>query len=327
MKPATTAAIRFMFYGLALGVLVVAIGSLPANVSAAEISSQTQQILPFGPNQCDQLPVTGFTPYIYDGALHSFDFVYPDASYVTIVGSVGDTSVPLNFMTRNIDSVGTVRMHVDIPTTPVAGQLPIRITLLSSRGAGQPVCAATVSMTVSGPVAAPAAIPTAPASTAPSTAAPNLSVEMPAAITNAATGSIGNVTLEIGKGSAATTATGSTLGGVTKNLFDTVCASTSSVYSLWVTLLILYVLLVGALLWSKWPASWAFIRSTEWRLMGTLLPLAPLLALWYFSPACRGAGWLPLIAMLTAGFGAFMILRPQSSHSTQLLLIDDKKKE
>lgn len=327
MKPLTAAAIRFMFYGLALGVLIVAVGSLPGNASAAEVSSQTQQILPFGPNQCGQLPVTGFTPYVYDGALHSFDFVYPDASYVTIVGSVGNTSVPLNFMTRSIDSVGAVRMHIDIPTTPVAGGLPIRITLLSSHGVGQPICAATVSMTVSVPATAPAAAPTTSVSPTPPTEAAHTSSEAPqfTAASATETDSIDNTTPEVGEKSAATT--GTALVSVTKNLFDTVCASTSSVYSLWVTLLILYVLLVGALLWSKWPASWAFIRSTEWRLTGTLLPLALLLALWYFSPACRGAGWLPLIAMLTAGFGAFMILRPQPPHSVQLLLIDETKKK
>src|SRR5262245_23671225 len=100
-------------------VTFIAFGS-PSQTHAAELGAQTAQLLPLGQaNACPQLGVSGLTPYIYNGALHSFEFNVTDASYVSIAGSVGGKDVPFYQMVRRAAPGGGLRVHVDIATTPV----------------------------------------------------------------------------------------------------------------------------------------------------------------------------------------------------------------
>ena len=119
----------------AIAVVSIATFVLPVFASAATVSnlvSPTQQLLPRGANTCAPLQVQSVNPYVYNGSLDSFDVTVTDASYVSVIGSVGDAGIPLSFMTRRINADGALRIHVDIQSTPVAGTLPVSLTLLSA---------------------------------------------------------------------------------------------------------------------------------------------------------------------------------------------------
>ena len=169
---------------LAATALTFLLTALPTRASALEVASQTAQVLPVGGNSCAPVSVANFTPYVYDGALHSFDFTISDPSYVALMGSVGNTSIPFSLMTRRVDASGVLRVHVDIGTTPIRGTLPIKVTLLSSR-TGSPVCLTVASMSLgSGPVVVPATpvttIYTAPSAAPVTTAAKPVVTSAPA---------------------------------------------------------------------------------------------------------------------------------------------------
>src|SRR3989338_9088495 len=140
-----TIAVRLILAIIITGVGIVATSVVfPSHVSAAEVSVQTAQLLPPGSNTCAPLAASGFTPYVYDNALHAFELTLQDSSYVAVVGTVGNTNIPLNQMGRRIDASGALRVHVDLPTTPIGRTLPITITFLSAKGPGLPVCVSVV---------------------------------------------------------------------------------------------------------------------------------------------------------------------------------------
>src|SRR3989344_6836907 len=191
----TNTAIRFLLlpFLLVLAAVLVSFITIPKQTSAAELSAQTAQVLPPGGSTCAPLAVSGFIPYVYGGALHSFEFYVQDASYVALIGSAGGTSIPFNTMTRRAGPSGSVQIHVDVATTPVAGTLPIAVTLLSAKGSGQPVCISVVTATVQSsgnvavivpispsPVVTPAPTPT-PAKPVPTTDGPAKATPTPTA--------------------------------------------------------------------------------------------------------------------------------------------------
>jgi hypothetical protein len=100
------------------------------------------------------------------------------------------------------------------------------------------------------------------------------------------------------------------------------CASEASAYRLWLILLVLFTLIVGALLWAEFPMSMPWARTPERIATLILVLLLLLLGFWYFSVACRAALWMPLVAFLIALLG---LLAAFWNHPrvTQLLLIQD----
>lgn len=306
---------RLVLFVLFASTLFVALSLSPTLASADVIASQTAQILPLGSNNCAPVSATGFTPYIYDGSLHSFEFTLSDSSYVALLGSVGNTSIPFNQMTRNAAPNGGVRIHVDITTTRIMGTVPLQVTLLSAR-TGQPVCVSIVSMSVgTGPVATqnipvytpPVSAPTTPVRPSTPSSKPVATSTTPVATTSAPI--------------ASTSATGSVIG--TQNPLKDLCASETSAYRLWVILLVLYALIVGAALWAEFPMSLSWARTPERIATIILVLLLLLLAFWYFSVSCRAALWMPLLAFLIAVLG---LLAAFWNHPrvTQLLLIQQQ---
>ncbi len=294
------------FVAIALFTLV---GAVPAKASALDITSQTAQILPLGGNTCAPIQISNFTPYIYDNALDSFEFTVSDPSYVAITGSVGNTSIPLNLMTRFTDPSGGVRYHVDINSTPLTGTVPVTITLLSAR-TGQPVCASVIGTKLgSGPIVGSTFTPVK------STPAPS---KTPASTTSAksATTSAG--------GAVSAWAGAVNPGSVVQSPLKGICASPESAYRLWLILLVLYALGVGGLLWLEFPLSWTWAQTPERVATIILAALILLLGFWYLSVGCRAALWMPLVAFLIAILGLLAAFwnHPRMTH---LLLIEDKK--
>src|SRR3989344_6150595 len=97
----------WLFFALAACVLFASISAFPVQTSALEVS--TQQVLPPGGSACAPTSAVNFTPYIYEGELHSFEFTLPDASYVALLGSVGHTPISSQQMTRSVKRAGQSR--------------------------------------------------------------------------------------------------------------------------------------------------------------------------------------------------------------------------
>src|SRR6185369_12895196 len=91
---------------------------------------------------CALIQVSDVHPFIYDGELHSFDFMINEPSYVALGGSVGDQPIDFQYFTRWQGPVNNVvRMHVDVTPVALTQDTPIRIVLISA--AGQVTCTAT----------------------------------------------------------------------------------------------------------------------------------------------------------------------------------------
>ncbi len=323
MKHIGVSTYKLLLFVLAATVFTFLFAAFPVRAFALEATAQTVQILPPGGTSCAPVAVSGFTPYVYEGALHSFEFTVADPSYVAVMGSVGNTSLPFRLMTRRVDAAGMLRIHVDIAPMPISGTLPLKVTLFSARSGG-PVCAATVSMSAgSGPVAVQnnpvvpvvSTVPTAPTtvSTAPATPATTVTT---APEPNPSTPTTANPLT--------TSTTQGTIVGTMQNPLRNVCVSDTSAYRLWLILLVLYMLIVGAALWAEFPMSMAWARTPERIATIILVLLLLLLAFWYFSVSCRAALWMPLVAFLVAVLG---LLAAFWNHPrvTQMLLIQETK--
>lgn len=310
MKHIGVSIYQLVLFALVASAFTIALAALPVRASALEATTQTAQVLPVGGNSCAPVAATNFTPYIYEGALHSFEFTLLDASYTALIGSIGNTSIPFNVMTRSVDASGMLRVHVDINARPIFGTLPLKVTLLSARS-GQPVCLTVVSMNVG--TGAIATIPNTSITTTPTT---------PSVVTKPAPTAAPSTTSE---NSLTTTTVQSSVVSTVQNPLQNVCATDAGAYRLWLILLVLYMLIVGVALWAEFPMSMAWARTPERIATIILVFLLLLLAFWYFSISCRAALWMPLVAFLVAVLG---LLAAFWNHPrvTQLLLIQEPPK-
>ena len=284
-----------------LAILVFALGivavntAFPSLVSAAEVSVRTAQVLPPGSNTCSLLPVSGFTPYVYGGSLHAFEFTVSDSSYVAVAGSAGKTDIPFNQMTRRIDQSGSLRVHADIASTPIGGGLTVMVTMLSSRADTQTVCISIITAAIepeSDSQGTPASAPTpsaggatAPApkpSPAPTSASP---VASPTTGKTAATGPA------TGMG---TSAPITSAGSILKDM-----CSGGAAPRLWFILLALYALIVAGAVFGRSQLPVA-LRTQEWTAAAIVVPLLLLFGLWYFVENCRVSAYAPAIATVIA---------------------------
>lgn len=276
------------------GFVVVGGAALPTPTYAAEVRVQTTQVLQQGSTgTCAQLPVTGFTPYIYNNELHSFEFFIPDTSYVALVGLVGETAIPFNYMTRRVDATGNLRIHVDVESAAIRGNLPLSVTMLSSKGPGSPVCltVVTTSLASTAPAPAPAPAPTP-------TPRPN-PTQQPRP-TGTGTGS--STVQPPATSTTPTTTPATTTGGTVAN--TTVCSTTSGAAGLWLVLLALYALTTALAATGQIQKMYPRLGyAREWNAAAVVLPFLLLFAFWTFVPGCRTAPWTPALAILIAVAG------------------------
>ncbi len=275
-----------------VALFAVASFMLPIFASAATVSglvSPTQQLLPRGANTCAPLQVQSVNPYVYSNNLDSFDVTITDPSYVSVIGSVGNTGIPLSFMNRRMNADGTLRIHVDIQSTPVNGILPVSLTLLSAPS-GKPVCVSVVSFTLTGPAK--------PVKTTPETTTP--AAPEPAPATNATTPE------EATQTSPFATASPVVGGGLQSSL--TRACEAAGPYQLWFILLALFMVVVGLVAFAEPPLG---NKGPGVPLAAILVPLVLLLAFWYLAPACRVAGWIPVVLIVAAAIGLVTAFRDQ----------------
>ena len=302
-----------------VGFIFLIIGlSFPSQTFAAEVSVQTAQLLPLGSNTCTPPSISGFTPYIYNGALHSFEFSVSDSSYVAIIGSAGSTGIPFNQMSRHRGSSGGLRIHAATASTPVRGSLTVSITMLSSKGPGEPLCVSVMSTAVDAegvlqPAPAPAPSPVPPASTGgvskptPSPAPSAGVTPTPPAPTTTATG---------------TKVTSSPIASIQNALKD-MCTGGGAL-RLWLILLVAYTLIVIAAIVGQ-PKMPLAIRTQEWIAAIIVVPFLLLFGLWYFVESCRTSAWIPVIATIIALAGLSAAFWERQSTASVINLPEAKK--
>ena len=291
------------------------VSAFPSAVAAEVVSVQTRELLQ-GSSSCAPLSAYDFTPYIYDGALHSFEFTIPDSSYVALSGTAGDTSIPFQFMTRRGGSSSSLRVHVDIQTAPIPGRLPLSVTLLSAKGGG-PVCMSTVVMAASSSsqTTLPPVAPTVPAQT------PTQTTNTPSGSSISDTGNIPQKNRTLATTSSSTAESSSTSTAVSfltsiQNKIVESCAPMGSALRLWMILLAMYLAVVAVAVLAQTPALRTY--SIGQRTATILTPLILLLAFWYFTESCRATPWVPLAAILIAAVGLLALYR-DDSHVTLYL--------
>jgi hypothetical protein len=322
-----------LFVLLLVGASVASASVFPSRV-AADATVATYQAIPPGGNACTQLAVSDFKSYVYDNSLESFDFSINDASYVAVTGTVGDTPVPFSQMTRRVESPNSVRIHVDIASQSVTSDLPITVTLFSSKGGGQPVCVSVVSALVQSQVVQNVSAETQPVTAfvpVPGETPQVDEVIEPSSVTSESSatptewksgvlGGLQRATDSV----VATFASNSAVNSVQSSL-QNACATIKSANRVWLVLLVLYVLIVGLLIFAQWPVSWTWIRMPEWVSAIILVPLVLLLGFWYFSIDCRTEWWMPGAAVVIAIVGLITALREHPSVK-QLSLLETPKK-
>lgn len=316
--------------GLVAGSVCVAAFALFAPSVFAASAVSVNQILPPNAQTCPALGVSEVVPYVYDSALHSFDITLTDASYVGIGGTVNGAAVPFNQMTRWLNTDGTMRIHVDLPVTPLGDGANVSLSLISPHASNTAVtCAATVTATIAptAPVTQPASpvaptegndvpVYTAPAYTPHTTENPTL------AYPTIRPASIHIPTIKPPKPA---TSTGVHFPGlaslVTANTAaGAACASPTGSARLWVVLIVLYAIFSAILYFQEGIPS---PRTREWYVVAILAILAGLLLFWYLSAACRTGGWAPIAALIVAGISVLALLWKHPA-APQILLLEDK---
>lgn len=274
-------------------IIAAAYTFIPTNAFAAEIQVKTAVALP-GAGSCAQLSAQNYHPYVYDGNLHSFDVSVSDASYVAVAGTVGSKPVPFYQMTRRINPDGSLRIHVDIETTPLAATSPISLTLLSAKGQGTPVCISTV-VVDSGKVA--------------QVQYENISRETSYPSQKHAAGKASAAPQSIQKAtfSSFRLHMPAVLSRVTHSIQANACHAPGKAPRFWFIFLVLYVLALGAISLSRPPVNEA--RPLAWIISVLLIPALLFGAFWYVSAACGTSRWIPVLAFILGLLGLLIALR------------------
>ncbi len=298
--------------GIVGTITALALFASPAAAFAGSASVVTKQVLPPNGASCAPLVVKSVTPYIYDGELQSFDVVITDASYVGILGAAGDASIPFNYMTRDIQTDGSLRLHVDT-TAKISGALPVTITLLSALP-NAPVCLSQISFTtdVNGTIegSTPINVPTTPVvspTDGGGTGATGGSTG--GSQTGSAGGTTGGTTGGTKGGTTGGTVTepvGTTTGTSTVgNLVAKMC-SQNGAYQLWFILLAIF-FVIAAFVGLSEPA--LALRHGALPLILIGVPLVLLLLFWQFATDCRLSYFIPVILLVAAAIGLYSAYR------------------
>jgi hypothetical protein len=271
-----------------------ALALTPAIASADTIPAVSVQQLVPGVTACAAPSVLSFTPYVYNGSLDSFEVVISDKSYVALGGTIGNTSIPLQFISRWDQQGNTVRLHVDVSSTPVQGTLSVSLLMLSAQQ-GSGVCAGTVTFTLAGPSApAPTSPPTTP------TPAKIPARQAPATTSSSTVSAIPVITASVIE---------SPFSGLTSSV-SRICSTNQGAYELWLTLLALYFVFVTAVVFSDVPAVRDAVAISA---IVVLAPLIALFALWYGTPDCRVTVWVGIASCIVALGGLVGLLQDRGS--------------
>lgn len=307
--------------GIVGTIVAVALLGMPSFAAAGTASVLTKQVLPQGANTCAPLFVKSVTPYIYDGELQSFDIVLSDASYVGILGAAGDVSIPFNYMSRQIESDGSLRLHVDTTAT-VNGTLPVTVTMLSALP-NAPVCLSQVSFTTdvagniesSAPISVPT--PTIDTGTGSSTATGGGTTSGASYNNGGAHGSTNGGTVKTPVVGSTSSASTSTMGSLVAKM-----CTKNGAYQLWFILLAIF-FVIAAFVGLSEPALAVRHGALPALLIG--IPLVLLLLFWQFATDCRLSYFIPVILLVAAAIGLYSAYRTSPIMSPVVVVPTEKK--
>ena len=293
----------------------VSLSVFPSSISADIVGTQTRALIAVAGSACVPLSAYGFTPYVYDGALHSFEFTVPDSSYVALTGTVGNTSIPFQFMTRRGDA-NSLRVHVDVATTPISGMLPLSVTLVSSKGSQQSVCMATVVMAASSagvesnavikPQEMPGTGADAGAMPPKASVSPSSQDNLPSLLGKGAQSPTSTVS-DLGVTSSVDTETTPSVFANLQNKIVASCMAISGAMRLWVILLAIYAAITAFAVFAQLPAPQTY--SLGQRVATIVAPLVLLLGFWYLAETCRATPWALVAAIAIALLGVAGLYR------------------
>lgn len=296
-------------------IVAVALLAMPSVAAAGSASVLTKQVLPPGGTSCAPMFVQALTPYVYDGELQSFDVVISDPSYVGVLGAAGNVAIPFNYMSRDINPDGSLRLHVDTTAT-INGVLPVTITLLSALP-NAPVCLSQVSFTVdlqgtietSGPIQ----VPTSPIDT---------DTDSMTSPSNGGGGTVSHGTKGMVKGSlspaiGSTSSTSTSIGDMVAGM-----CSKNGAYQLWFILLAIF-FVIAAFVGLSEPALALRHGALPAVLIG--IPLVLLLLFWQFATDCRLSYFIPIILLVAAAIGLYSAYRTNPVTHPVIALPAEKK--
>lgn len=231
---------------------------------------------------CQEPSIGNFTPYVYNGSLHSFEY--------TIDSPSGISHLPLGIEVAGVDvdlyyvsvwhnqGPNRVLIHVDIPESiAMSGNTEINVTNLQITQGPPPICVsgAVFHVNLSGtyvPPTAPPTTPTVPVVTAPET--PETPVEIDPVIE----------TPEVTdpEDTATTTEEGEQ------------CSTMSNG---WLIFLALLDIIISAII----LLSMAAIARSNLRLsLAVLVPPLVFVGIWYIFNSCHSAVWFPILSVVLA---------------------------
>ncbi len=264
----------------------------PSVAAAEEYRIEVVTAPVFASSICPALPVASFTPYIYEGKLHSFDFTLGGPlSYVPILGSAGNTSFGFTQFSRVSSVPG--KFHADISPLAITSSFPISISLLSP---GPNTCLSIISIYLLGSSGStPVSAPPSPAR--------GVSYETPTTVVSHETTE--EITTGKPDGYAPVVAGGlfgSMFGGI-GHMSD--YCKMGGAARVWIFLIALYAIFLALLVLyrEKLPQ---VLRSDEALSVMIVGPFLLLFAVWYIAPLCRAATWVPFFATALA-IGALLV--------------------
>ncbi|MEN9561596.1 MAG: hypothetical protein RIQ56_869 [Candidatus Parcubacteria bacterium] len=298
-----------------LGLLIVFL--LPTFSFAAETGVGDVPVSNVPLSQC-AVSVTNFTPHVYDGALHSFDFEISDPAYVVLNARAGDSSYGFQYATRWM-AEGSRRIHVDVSSVDLLSRdAPIEVLLVSAQSGT--ICTTTYREVV------PRVLPPRPDSpisqsnnypTTPVVPSPGDSN------TGSATGELPGSNGQEGEGGDSNQSGEAMFVGALHSLGN-LCVTGGS-NRLWIVLIVLFALFTFVLMMQK--TDLLGIKTLEWHSALLLLIFLGLIAFWYFSRACRAGSWVPIVAAcitLCGLVGLFLYRKPAED---KVLFLENKRGE
>ena len=316
---------RFFVMSTIITIFISSLVSLPIITAAdTSLNLSTIQLLPPGQNTCVAPSVVSFKSYVYDGSLDALEYTLTDPSYVAIAATVGDQTLPFQYMTRWMDPQnGNLRIHIDSAVSVSSAGTPVKVMLVSPGGMGRPTCALEIdtivmpnealTSTSSGtmsppeaptPVSSPEPTPAVSTTPEPIETAPATTVDVTAT------------------GGGATAAMGS--------MQDQIIAMCKDGHAtaLWIVLLAIYVLIVGAVTFGRKQIG--IENAVEWAAAAIVVPLLLLFGFWYLAESCRTTAWVPALSILIALAGlaaTFTMYTPKPPATTKVIPLPAAKSD
>lgn len=240
---------------------------------------------------CEAPAIGQFQAYIYDGEVHSFDYMVTrpntTVSYLPLAVAINGEDVSLQYITVWEKGSQSMRIHVDVPFTNLSGAVSITTGVLQITDGPPPVCISGASFSVTLPAkqaAAPISSPT--------------SLYQEEDVSRETLDERGDAIPSEQDEAGTTTAGESPIDTVLGTLTGRGAAGACMTQPWWVWALLTVFALAMALTAVLYMS--VIVRKNSWLASSVLLPLIAFLAVWYVLDGCRDFVWFPAIVLFLA---------------------------